>query len=250
MNRTNPAIDLAVEEIKKITTEDGWASVSDYIKVKETHKLSNEILMTALQEAGFGFVSTKSVTNNEKVIDVIVDLRIMAAAMLLVYSDDEWTLHHSVLRYLNALHTVGSWRAAFPVAHHSGLLDDVYGTYGYYFTDMAMADAAVLAVDDAPDIYRMAERHVHAISELSKSDKELTEVFHLCVRVFNVLNNAPDDKPIPQLLQSDIYHRSFENGKAYEHFWRIAVNKVLVSNRHKRLENINSAILRQRTKEL
>ncbi|BAW19179.1 hypothetical protein [Ralstonia phage RP31] len=237
MRRTNPIIDQAMAEIKEVIAEDGYASVADYQRLVEKFKLPDEILLPAMQHSGLGFVKTSAIINHPT-MEVIVDLRYIAAAMMLVYSDDEWALSHSVLRYLEALHTAGSWRAAFPVMYHKGLLEDIYATYGHHFTDMEMADNAKLAVDDTVEVHAMAERHVHALNELAKSDAELTEVFHLCLRVMDIVNTTKLGKLNHSL---SIFHRRFENVKAYKHFWRLAVNKILTPERPGRVLAINQA---------
>lgn len=235
--RTNPIVEQAVLEIKEMLEEDGYATAGDYLLLVNKYQLPDEILLPAFQQSGLGFVKTSAI-NGQLEQEVIVDLRVIAAAMLLVYSDDEFALKHSVLDYLKALHSVGTWYAAFPLAHHKGLLEDIYGTYGHHFSDMRMADAAELALNNEAKINRMAERHVHAITELTKSDAELTEVYHLCLRTMDIVNNATDG--VRTNKYDGIQHRKFENVKAYNHFWRLAVNKIL-SPRPRRLENIQKA---------
>lgn len=225
VRRTNPVVEMAMTEIKEVITEDGYASVADYKRLVEKYQLPDEILLPAMQHSGLGFVKTTAIT--DRPVEVIVDLRYMAAAMLLVYSNDTWALKHSVLRYLEALHTVGTWRAAFPVMHHKGLLEDIYGAYGHHFTDMEMADNADLSLDDAADIHRMAERNVHAITELAKSDAELTEVFHLCLRAMDIVNALNTQKQPQGYIVASIERRHFDNPKAYNHFWRLASDKIL-----------------------
>lgn len=240
VRRTNPIVEQAMTEIKQVITEDGCATISDYKALVERYKLPDEILLPAMQHSGLGFVRTKNVPNHPET-EVIVDLRVMAAAMLLIYAEDGWAADRSVFDYLAVLHTCGPWRAAFPLAMNQNLLRDIYSTYGHHFSDMEMADNSVADIAPQHDelIAAAAERSVHAITELTKSDDELTEVFHLALKVFSVLNNWNPEHPYA--WHHSIVHRRFKDVKAYEHFWRLAIDKILVPHRKARVEAIARA---------
>jgi hypothetical protein len=115
---------------------------------------------------------------------------------------------------------------------HKGLLKDIYSTYGHHFSDTDMADAADLSQENQQVIYAMAQRHVHAITELAKSENELTEVYHLALDTMKTLAD-----PSSSGIQ---YRQHLKNCKAYRHFWRIAINKILVKDRPRRIANIKA----------
>lgn len=232
--RTNPIIEQLVQEIGEIVTENGYADGSDYELVIKKYKIADEIVLPALEQNGFGFVRTKSIQYHPE-IEVIVDLKMMAAAMLLIYSDDTYALQNPVLKFLEAVHTAGTWRAAFPLSYHKGLLEDVYTAYGHNFTDQVMAEAAIIDPAKADEQEQLAQkqalRHVHALVELAKRPKELLAVFGLSISTFDALNAAAF-RSAPGT--EDIYHRHMENPGAYEHFFRLSVNKILTPHRHVR----------------
>lgn len=236
IKRTNPIVEQALGEIMAIIKEDGFADATEFMTVAHKYQMSENILIPGLQQKGVTFVRTEPYAT-QPVQEVLVDLRYIAAAMLLVYSDNEFALNNSVLDYLRACHTVATWPAAFPVAHHPHLLEDTYGMWGHLFTDMAMANTANIAQGRLTAINAMAERHSHALHELSKSDAELTEVFHLALQTFDLLNNQPVVKP-GKLELTQKSRLQLGSNCAYRHFWRVATTKVLSPYRAKRFANI------------
>lgn len=246
IRRVNPIVEQAVNEIKAIIDENGYANQGDYIALLAQYRLTDEILLPAMQQMGLGFVKTGAIRGFVPQ-EMIVDLRYVAAAMLLVYSDDSFALKHSVLEYLKTLFGMGTWRTAFPTIHHTGLLDDVYAAYGHHFSDMAMADNAVL-VEDENAVNKMALRHVNAMTELAKSDAELTAVYHLALDTFRALNDPDfvagtgrDRVRYAGSWNAPQHLNKADESQAYNYFWRLALNKILVKDRPQRLANIERA---------
>lgn len=257
ISRTNPIVEKALDEIKAIVKEDGFADVNEYRGIAEAYKLPDEILLPGLQQKGYGFVKSQ-VYATQPEQEVIVDLRYMAAMMLLIYSDDQFAFHNSVLDYLKASHTVATWKAAFPIAHSLRLLEDTYSQYGHHFTDMEMANAADLVHGSLNHINRMAERHMHALHELSTHELALTNVYHLALQTFRALND-PERKPgdntsvvhriVYQKREKPAPHDAVwgHNG-GYPHFWRLAM-KILDVNRPERTTGLMFARMKGDTHE-
>lgn len=232
--RTSPELGLAINEIKVTVKEDGFYSIREYLDLVEERKLSDELLLPALQEAGFGFVKTFAV-NKETEQEVIVDLRYVAAAMLLIYADNNFAKNNSVFKYVRLLHAVSTWAAAFPMVALTGLLADIYGSYGHHFSISKMADVADLTNEDEKEIEKFAVRNSHPMHNLSQHDEELTQVFHLCLRTMDAVNNnvdvhANNEDYSPGAVCGYEVYRNMKNPKAYNHFKRAAV-KILDKHR-------------------
>lgn len=216
----DPKIEEALHELKDVVTVQGCVVIPEYLEIRDRHELTDEELLPLLQESGYGFVKTASV-NAELEQEVIVDLRYMAAAMLLIYSDPKFALSHSVLECIKTFYNYGSWSGAVCVT--DVLLEDTYSTYGHHFSYMAMADAADLSDEahkgygDPESITRghseMVARNLPALNELIKDEEEFTAVFRLCLDVMTNVNSGQAGK---------MYRTYRGEGKAYSYFWRMA----------------------------
>lgn len=218
---TDPKIEVAIDEIKVLVTGYGCVTIPDYMEVRDRNEVTDEQLLPLLQEAGYGFVKTSAV-NAGLEQEVIMDLRYMAAAMLLIYSDPKFALSHSVLECLKTFYNYGSWPGG--VCVYDELVADAYAAYGHHFSYMAMADAADLS-DEAhatyadPDSHHrghsnIVARNIPALNELVKDEAELTAVFRLCVDVMHIVNNG--------LATGKMFRTYHGDSKAYNYFWRMA----------------------------
>lgn len=213
-NRTDPAYDAAFNDIKKTVREDGFCSIKEYLNFVNKHNACDEVLIPALQNAGYGFIKTNSLPDAPEQ-EVIVDLRYMAAAMLLIYSDNQFAMFNSVLKCLKVMHLIGGWDAAWPITQLGGLLSETYSTYGHNFTDMLLANNADLSKEDEKAIKLFALRQKSAMVELAKNETELTAVFRLCMVVMTIVNGDQRD--------AKLYRTHDQKAQdAYNYFWKAA----------------------------
>ena len=216
----DPKVETAIGEIKVLVTGYGCVTIPDYMEVRDRNEVTDEQLLPLLQEAGYGFVKTAAM-NAELEQEVIMDLRYMAAAMLLIYSDPKFALSHSVLECLKTFYNYGSWEGAICVT--DTLLADAYSAYGHHFSYMAMADNADLSEESMRGYAEpgsiqhghsgMIARNLPALNELVKNEVELTAVFRLCFDVMNNVNSGQAGK---------LYRTFRAESKAYNYFWRMA----------------------------
>ena len=216
----DPKVETAIGEIKVLVTGYGCVTIPDYMEVRDRNEVTDEQLLPLLQEAGYGFVKTAAM-NAELEQEVIMDLRYMAAAMLLIYSDPKFALSHSVLECLKTFYNYGSWEGAICVT--DTLLADAYSAYGHHFSYMAMADNADLSEESMRGYAEpgsiqhghsdMIARNLPALNELVKNEVELTAVFRLCFDVMNNVNSGQAGK---------LYRTFRDESKAYNYFWRMA----------------------------
>ena len=216
----DPEVETAIGEIKVLVTGYGCVTIPDYMEVRDRNEVTDEQLLPLLQEAGYGFVKTAAM-NAELEQEVIMDLRYMAAAMLLIYSDPKFALSHSVLECLKTFYNYGSWEGAICVT--DTLLADAYSAYGHHFSYMAMADNADLSEESMRGYAEpgsiqhghsgMIARNLPALNELVKNEVELTAVFRLCFDVMNNVNSGQAGK---------LYRTFRDESKAYNYFWRMA----------------------------
>lgn len=235
LSRTSFEVAQAMDEIKESIRQDGFYSISEYKALTEKYGNVDEAL-EMLVESGFTVIKTNSV-NPEVSQEVIVDVRYIAAAMLLIYADPVYAKQNSVLTYLQHLHQIGTWTAARPMVLLPSLLGDIYRNCGHFFTISDIAENADLSQEDAEFIVKMASRHRHAMYELSKSDSELTRVFEMCVRVMAVVNeNVVISTGMQRKKPGSVYVSDvcdvMSNTKAYGHFRRFAI-KILDKHRKK-----------------
>lgn len=222
-NRLNPVLIEAIDRVKKTIAEDGYFSIKEFIALVTETKLNDGWLLNELSNEGVVFIKTGAVSD-ETYQEVLVDIRYMAAAMLLIYSDKDFALKHSVLKYLRTLFGIAEWKAAFPMMILPGLLQDMYEQYGHNFSDMALADNANLSGEDENVIIARAERYSHPMRELVKSDSELTIAFLLAQRTFQVANGRSQNGR--KYERGDVQYRRFDKPQAYNFFWK-AAQKIL-----------------------
>ena len=216
----DPKIEAFMTDFKEIVIVDGCMTIPEYLELRDRHEMTDEQLLPLLQEAGYGFVKTAAV-NAELEQQVIVDLRYMAAAMLLIYSDPKFALTHSVLECIKTFYNYGSWGGAPCVSNT--LLEDTYSAYGHHFSYMAMADNADLSDEVQREQARagspqmghseMIARNLPALNELIKNEVELTAVFRLCFDTMYNVNSGQAGK---------LYRTFHGESKAYNYFWRMA----------------------------
>jgi hypothetical protein len=221
--RLNPAIHQAIDEVKATITEDGFFGVPEFKEVAAKHQFSEETLLGALWEEGIWPVKTLA-ANKDLEQEVLVDMRFMAAVMLLAYSDKNFGLRHSVFKFVETIYKISEWRGAFPVIILHGLMKDMYGTHGHNFTDQSIAEEANLTHEDEKVILERARRHTQILRELVKSDAELTAVFQLAMRTMDVANATTINGHTA--TRADVQFRRFEKPLAYNAFWTAAMKVV------------------------
>ncbi len=235
VSRTNPIVEQAIDEIKKKLNEDGFVTVQEYLVIQGHYQLPDEILLPALQQGGMGFVMTETIKDLPRQ-EVIVDLRYMAAAMLLIYSDDTYGFQNSVLKCLQRIYELASWEAAAAMHFHKGLVEETYGQYGHHFSDGTMADLADLSAESEELIEKQAKRHLSALTNLAKSEAELTQVYHLALDTMRTMNDPRWTRGDLRLVWGRMHQ--FPKSEAYKHFWRTVANKIMVKNRPRYVANI------------
>ncbi len=217
----DPAVIAALDPLKQLVETNGYASIPEYLEWRECHELTDELILPMLQEMGYGFVKSAGV-NPDLEQEVIVDLRYMAATMLLIYSDPKFALRHSVLECIKTFYSYGNWKGA--VCVYDQLLEEIYGAYGHHFSYMAMADNADLS-DEAHDAYsdrdvvqrnhsNLVARNISALNELTKDEEVLTAVFRLCIDVMHIVNTGQ--------AAGKMYRTYRGESKVYNYFWRMA----------------------------
>lgn len=217
----DPAVITALDSLKQIIETNGYASIPEYLEWRAHHELTDELILPMLQEMGYGFVKSAGV-NPELEQEVIVDLRYMAATMLLIYSDPKFALRHSVLECVKTFYSYGNWKGAACV--YDQLLEEVYSAYGHHFSYMAMADNADLS-DEAHDAYsdpgiirrnhfNLVARNISALNELTKDEEVMTAVFRLCLDVMQIVNTGQAAGKMYRTYQGE--------SKVYSYFWRMA----------------------------
>lgn len=222
----NESFQMALSEVRATIEKDGYCSIREFKDIAEQHKVKDSAVLDTLLELGYTFVKTENADQRISQ-EVLVDLRYLAAAMLLIYSSDAYAKTNSVFEFVKGTYTYATWSAAFPMALRIPLLEDVYGAYGHHFTHMEIADNSVLV--QPPDeelILKQVVRHSHALHELSKNDSELNAVFNLCVTTMRIVNNNLHDVHLSEI------HRDFKGGIAYKHFWQLAC-KIVDKHRSK-----------------
>lgn len=217
--RINPAMHTAILEVKTVIAEDGFYSVSEFQNLAQKYKFTEETLLGALWEEGIWPVKTFAV-NKEMEQEVLIDIRLMAAAMLMAYSDKSFGLRNSIYKFLELSFKISEWKGAFPVIVLTGLLKDIYSTHGHNFTDMAIAEAADLSHENEQTILDRATRISNPLRELVKSDTELTAVFQLALRTMDVANGTTINGQTAN--RSHVQFRRFDKPLAYNVFWTSA----------------------------
>lgn len=221
--RINPAIHQAIDEVKKVIAEDGFYGVPEFKDLAAKYQFTEETLLGAMFEEGIWPVKTAAV-NNELPQEVLIDIRLMAAAMLLAYSDKSFGLRNSIYKYVELTFKISEWRGAFPVIALTGLLKDIYGIHGHNFTDQAIAEAADLSHENEQTILDRATRYSNPLRELVKSDVELTAVYQLAMRTMDVANGTTINGM--KADRSHVQFRRFDKPIAYNTFWT-AAQKVI-----------------------
>lgn len=217
--RTNRVFNQALADVKQTIADDGFMSIGEYITCRDKYQLDDDALLPEIQQAGYGFVKTAAV-NPDLPQEVIVDLRFLAACMLLVYSDPTYALHFKVLKVVELLHRAVYSETNFAVAVLGDLLKDTYTEYGHVFTVMSMANRAEIGEESQESdefMIELAERHHDALQQLQKHDAELTAVYHLCVNTMFLVNNEQIDAKLANTF------RGAGSPKAYRYFWKAAL---------------------------
>lgn len=201
--------------LKQLISEDGFVFTSDYVEWRDRYGFTDEVILPMLQDAGYGFINTAVVSPLPE-REVIVDLRYMAAVMLLIYSYPEPELDHGVLECVKSFYRRGSWKGAGWI--DDKLIEDTYAAYSHHFTCAATVHIADLSEKGCSDTSSrlhtdIVARNISALNELVKDDEELTAVFQLCVGVMYIVNTSQCGR-----MRSPYKG----NGNAYSYFWRAA----------------------------
>jgi hypothetical protein len=215
----NPAINDVIDSIKTTITEDGFYSVAEFKELVQTTGINAEELLMYLQHEGILYVKTIA-ANQELEQEVLIDIRPLAAAMLLAYSERGFALKNSVYKFVEKLYQLGNWEWAYTILYMQPLLKDMYEQYGHNFTVSEVAEAADLSNEDERLIGERAKRHISIMSELMKSDAELTAVYQLARRTIDIVNGhvINDHKA----SRKDLQYRNFTKPVAYNRFWTLA----------------------------
>lgn len=209
----------AINKVKATIAEDGFFSIPEFKELMEQYQFSDDGLLGALWEEGIWPVKTFAV-NKELEQEVLVDIRFMAAAMLLAYSDKSFGLRNSIYKYVELIFKISEWRGAFPTIALTGLLKDIYSTHGHNFTDQSVAEVADLSHENEQTILDRATRFSNPLRELVKSDTEMTAVFQLAMRTMDVANGTIINGATAN--RSHVQFRRFDKPLAYNVFWTSA----------------------------
>lgn len=219
----SPALNEVIDKIKTTISEDGFYSVAEFKDIVQTTGLDAEELLMYLQHEGILYVKTLA-ANQELEQEVLIDIRPMAAAMLLAYSERGFALKNSVLKFVEKLYQLANWEGAYNVLYMQPLLQDMYEQYGHNFTVMDVAEAADLSNEDERLITERAQRHVSIMAELMKSDAELNAVYLLTRRTMDIVNGAIINSH--KASRKDLQYRNFTKPVAYNRFWTLAQNII------------------------
>lgn len=223
-SRLDPTAKALITNIKNRINEESFMTAAEFKQHMEPTPFLPENILTHLEEEGITYITTAIAENDGRTQEVLVDIRQMAAAMLLIYSDTNFAKKNSVLKYLRALFIGAGWQSAFQLMLNDPLLDDMYAQHGHNFTWMKIAESADLSGEDVQLIEKRAARFMNPLRELIKSDAELTAVFQLCKRVMDVTNDVMINGHLA--TRKDVEFRHFSNPIAYNGFW-VAAQKVL-----------------------
>lgn len=218
----HPAFIMAVDKVIETIREDGYCNIPQFKHLVEGADVSPEKAISYLMNLGYGVVKTSAFDGNTPQ-EVMVDYRMMAAAMLLIYADGDYAKSNPVLDFVKGCYTYGTWHAAFPVTRNIRLLEDMYAQEGHLYSVSEVADNAVLRVPTDEDyIYNRVNRHSYALHELARNDRELNAVWELAITTFEAVNDFDDVGAQQHVLMKRIYKS--KGSKAYKHFYRHAVS--------------------------
>jgi hypothetical protein len=223
ISRLDPELAATVNAIKTTIATEGYYGINEFKQMVQLTGYSPEGLLMYLEEEGITHVLTTAV-NKDVTQEVLVDVRQMAAAMLLIYSDKSYAKNNSVFKYLKTLFGIGGWESAFELMLLDPLLHEMYEQHGHNFTYMKIAENANLFNEEDSAIVNRAERFVNPMRELVKSDAELTAVYHLAKRVMDVVNGVSINGHYG--TRKDVQYRNFKDPVAYPKFW-VAAQTIL-----------------------
>lgn len=220
IKRTDPNVADVVDSVTKTVSNFGYCTAEEFQYFIDENKIAAEPVLEVLRETGFAFLKTV-VDDPQNPREIVVDLRPLAASMLLIYSDPQYALRHNVLRYVKLIYLNAAWNGGRETWGHHTLLDDMYSSFGHFFTNMKMAEVADLSEASEHVAVAQAKRHVHAINELVKDEEELTAVYLLTIHLTSALN-------LGHTFDAVRHHRfsSTHEMKAYPRFWRVANNII------------------------
>lgn len=216
----HPAFITSINKVIHTIREDGYCNIPQFKDFVEGSDISPEAALNYLYNLGYSHVKTSALDDHTPQ-EALVDYRPMVAAMLLAYTDGDYATKHPVLDFVKGSYTYATWPAAFPVALRIKLLEDMYAQEGHFFSVSAVADNAILVEPKDEDyIYQRVVRHSHALYELTKSESELTAVWHLGIELFRVANNS--NFPLNVHKYWSVKVPILKGSKAYNHFYRLA----------------------------
>lgn len=177
------------------------------------------LMLAALHEEGIMYVKT------EGQVEVLGDVRLMAVAMLVAYSHPKYAKTNKVLDYLKFVQKIQG--KSDPLKQHilNELCPYMYSQLGHNFTIGKVAERAVIDLEDSVgSALYLYERSVAALTVLAADDVELSAVYRMAKKAFDIANGWS---------KGDVYgmHRKDAGpDSTFNHYHRLA---AMMINKHK-----------------
>lgn len=204
--------------IKTTVIENGYITIEEF---KAMEGAAGALpLLAALQEEGI--VHVKSDTMAE----VLVDIRLMVAGMLIAYSHPTYAKTNLVLDYLRHV-----FNNVYPGTNHriiierSNLLDRAYRQVGHNYTLSKVAERSVINnIASESNAYDLFDRSVSVLKVLSRNDSDLTAVYRLAKVSFDYANGLANGNV------HGLHRKNQEPNSTFNHFHQLASKMI---NKHR-----------------
>ena len=181
VSKTSKEFKEIFDSIKSTIVDNGRCTTEEF---KELVGDAEPIdMITTLQEEGIVYVKTPHYG------EVLVDIRLMVAGMLIAYSHPNYATTNLVLDYLKNVFDVYPAYNMHVYAERNDLLELAYVHLGHNYTLSKVADrAAINFAHSDSNAYDLFERSETVLRMLSQDDFELTAVYRLAKNAFDIAN--------------------------------------------------------------
>lgn len=205
--------------VKQTIAGNGICSITGFKEIIEGHEIDAAILLGALQEEGIVY------TKVDGYGEVLVDVRLMVATMLIAYSHKWYAKTNLVMELVELVFDIYAKGDILLYTTTSTVLREAYKQIGHNYTLSKVAENAVINREQSEwNAGILFEHNRGALRVLSRNDADLTAIYRLAKHAFDVCNGWVEGSV------AGMRRASPETNSTYNYFHQLAANMV---NKHK-----------------
>lgn len=220
ITKTSKEFKELFDAVKLSIAQNGICSITGFKEIIEGNDIDAGELLGTLQEQGIVY------TKVDGYGEVLVDIRLMVAAMLIAYSHKSYAKTNLVMDFVSLVFDIYSKGDVRLYSTTCEVLSQAYIQIGHNYTLSKVAENAVInhkqSESNAWELYTGSNRS--ALTTLARNDADLTAVYRLAKHAFDVANGWVKGSV------AGMRRNNPESNSTYNHFHELAANMI---NKHK-----------------